>query len=122
MEKEQLLKHADELLAFVLQGLEQGKDFVAEQMPLLIQEVIKWGIAEHTIYVVTYLMIVIFTGLVLRVAWRNKNEDWTPPLFVFGGMFHFAAWIAVIINAVTITKAIVAPRLYLLDQLRTLLK
>ena len=49
MDKVDLLKRADELLAFIIEGLQQGKELAEREAPLVVREVIQWGIVEHAI-------------------------------------------------------------------------
>ena len=49
MDKVDLLKRADELLAFIIDGLQQGKELAEREAPLVVREVIQWGIVEHAI-------------------------------------------------------------------------
>jgi hypothetical protein len=119
MDKEQLLKRADELLKFVLDGLESGKELASEQAPLLVKEVITWGIVEHAIYLVIGAF---FMGLCLglaRLAYKKCDAD--EPIFLIPLCVSVIGFIMVCSNTLTIAKAYFAPRLYLLEQLRSLL-
>ena len=133
MDKGDLLKRADELLAFIIEGLQQGKELAEREAPLVVREVIQWGIVEHAILAGVGLLGLLFgSWLFLWSRQQYYLEQKKSTLYGAGEgyqitMFFSAIgiWVTVlitVINAVIMAKAIVAPRLYLLGELKQLLK
>lgn len=120
MDKEQLLKRADELLKFALDGLEAGKEFAMEQAPLVVQEVVKWGIIEHTLWIVIGLGVTFTMVVLLRKSLKFMPVE-EGPLFLLPTIGLVVSVIIVCVNMFVVAKAYFAPRLYLLEQLRSLL-
>lgn len=133
MDKVDLLKRADELLAFIIDGLQQGKELAEREAPLVVREVIQWGIVEHAILAGVGLLGLLFgSWLFLWGRQQYYREQKKSTSYDAGEgyqitMFFSAIGIGVtvlitVINAVIMAKAIVAPRLYLLGELKQLLK
>lgn len=134
MDKVDLLKRADELLAFIIDGLQQGKELAEREAPLVVREVIQWGIVEHAILAGVGLLGLLFGSWLFlwsRQQWQAVQKDAKAHYGDGEGyqitMFFSAIGIGVtvlitVINAVIMAKAIVAPRLYLLGELKQLLK
>lgn len=133
MDKVDLLKRADELLAFIIEGLQQGKELAEREAPLVVREVIQWGIVEHAILAGVGLLGLLFGSWLF--LWsrqqyylqQKKNASYGAGEGYQITMFFSAIGIGVtllitVINAVIMAKAIVAPRLYLLGELKQLLK
>ena len=127
-----------EIQAFIQQGLETGVDFASAQVPLLIQEILNWGIA----YAITWwVLMLIPIGLVLYVRTHLKDcqknyklkvkdggraSDSEECANVFRGyILPIAAatilFISTAVNGLEIIKILVAPRLYLLEQVSNLI-
>jgi hypothetical protein len=126
--EEKLVASLDE----VQKWAESTKDFVSEQAPLVVQEVIRWGIAQNIFWTLLFailMILVTITWLYIRKSWKwdtsvGDGRDWFPVGFFLNGicvlinfvMFTFLS--SAVYNLVYIW---VAPRLYVLDQLATLL-
>lgn len=129
MDKVDLLKRADDLLRFIVDGLEQGKELAEREAPLLVREVVTWGIIEHVLYATFALAAFVAAAVVFRLCRREMaKQEWS-----YGDNAHEVGMILSLIammpaalitvaNVVIATKAAVAPRLYLLGELKQLLK
>ena len=133
MDKGDLLKRADDLLKFIIDGLEAGRDLAEREAPLVVREVIQWGVVEHAILAGVGLLGLIFAiWLFLWSRQQYYKEEQTSQAYDAGEgykitMFFTAIGIGVtvivtVVNAVVMAKALVAPRLYLLGELKQLLK
>jgi len=122
---ESVVPQVTELAQRMLGYLESGMDAAQEQMPLLLGEIIAWGIAEHLIiaamfWVAPCVWVCVGMSVYRHVAEANNEGDagfmvfvvsvLQAPLIIGGVMFFLAA-----------LKAVVAPRLYLIEYLRDLL-
>lgn len=117
----------------LLEWVRSGKHFVAEQVPLLVQEIIRWGIAEHCIFLFISVLL-IGAGLIAVRYWIN-NKVWVQqtldnPLTEGRGIAVILAAIlptvfgifAFFINCWCLAKILVAPRLFLIEYMSNIVK
>lgn len=125
---QELKQKTIEALHFVGQEITQnystGKAFVIEQAPLVVQEMVRWGITESLLYV-------LLTGVVLFFCIRFikrtvQREDADPEMQAAMTLFPGIAVLCLIFPFLRylfiLAQAIVAPRLFLLEQAAHLLK
>lgn len=101
----------------------QGVDFVKEQAPLYVQELIKYSTVKYMFYTIFS-----FTGVILSlcmliygiVLLKNSDEDFGFPLFLFGigGLIGFI--IGFCINLNIYWQITYAPRVYVMDYILAL--
>ena len=124
--QKKLLESVDE----VKQWLETGKDFVLEQAPLVVQEVLAWGVASATFFVILNLVLFLLglcltRMLYLKMWFFEKNiEDSGPEvIFIFVGniVALLVPFINICIYTYQLTYISYAPRLYILQQISKLL-
>jgi hypothetical protein len=106
--------------------LEKGGEFVASQAPPLAQEIISFGRVWHPM--MALLPILIYAVIMwkwiprIRRGWEHYEDEFSViagPLFgVIGGL---ASLVSLMANLEPAIKAWVAPRLYLLDYVKSLL-
>lgn len=119
-----------EMLEKVKNGIDIASDFLGEQLPLVAQEIINWGLGEAIFWTSVFFIVttVLMTMGFLFKKRANKymkecncsSWDWDSGspygavfYFIFGGIFFF-----VMVNyAFDIVKIAVAPRLYLIEEL-----
>lgn len=116
----------------LLEWAKAGKDFVAEQMPLLVQEIIKWGFAEAICWMIVAIALFLI-GLYFRgklraqeknSPWRSFDEGGPLPLFAWlgiGGVW-FVSFLMFFGNLFTAVKTVVAPRVYLIEYLANIVQ
>lgn len=94
-------------------------DFALEQTPLVVKEFLYWKMAESIIFISIGL---IACGFILWLAQRlitnaRKEGDWD--MVCLGWVIRVACGMVFItivsINAITITKIYIAPRVYLIE-------
>jgi hypothetical protein len=124
VEKSEVLKQADQALQFVLETAQQSKEFVVEQAPLIVNEIITWGIVENSVCVVFWAAVTYVATRLLR--WGHKRE-WDDALEVVGGglgggAMLLAGIIGTVSSFLTVLQAIFAPRLFILHELQRLLQ
>jgi hypothetical protein len=113
-------------------GLEEGVsslvDFGSEQVPILVQEILTFGLIEHGVFIgVDLLVMCIFLFIIKKIYPYLKNTvDDGDPLPVVGlavctlfSVFMFASAIKGILICVKIQFA---PRLFMLEYIRDLVK
>lgn len=124
---EELQRKLIEYLSKIEGGIERAVDFSAEQVPLVIQELIQWTIVEHTIYAATWGCLAMFFVMLLGLC-IIRREKWDPedPTFpvLFIGIPSFVCatltGAQVVINGSVALKAYLAPRLFVLEYLKDL--
>lgn len=123
----------DQWSAELLAWAKSGSGFVTEQIPLLVKEIIRWGLAEKAIYcsigiILLSLGIILFRYLHthrswLRQALNSYNED-VPAmsLCILTLAANLVGALIFFINLHDFIKILVAPRLYLIEYLSQLVK
>lgn len=120
--KERLAESMDKVLGYV----EQGADFAVEQAPLVAQEIVTWGIAEGVISVVVATPLLCVVVFVLKRIWTRKEDRHFDEIdAAFATFFTLLAGVLPAILFCTglfqAAKALLAPRLYILEQIGRLL-
>ncbi len=130
---EDLEQKLTESVGTVMQYVEQGSAFIAEQAPLVVQEILAWGFWSNLIVAVLCFAIV---PLFFLPAYRNyrrigeKHPGYMTLKFdesdvwfaaATGGMVAALPAVFGIVACLKAIKAVIAPRLYVLDQLKGLL-
>ena len=114
----------EQLLKFLSDTLQQGKDFSVEQAPLFVKELLAWRVAEDTFWCAFGLFLIflsIILGILAGRSFPKGTQDrrsWhiVPP---FGALV-----IATIIwsfNIYDIVKVKVAPRVVIVEMVRNLI-
>lgn len=105
------------------------KDFVIEQSPLVVQEMISWAIAQHTFGIVlSFLLILVPLALYYRysskfyVWYEDKVFEHPGPLFSVLGFLAsiIIPFIMLCIDTYCLLFVLVAPRLFVIGELARL--
>lgn len=110
----------NELLAFILEGAKDAQAFAGEQLPLAAQEIITYGIWYNSIAAVS-MFFVFLAGLLF--AWKLKScddGDMAPAVF-FVCLFDLIPLFVAAEFGLVVIKAIVAPRVYLIEYVSNLI-
>jgi hypothetical protein len=120
--------------AELLSWVQSGVDFTAEQVPLLVEEVILWGIAENALWVLIFGTIAGVAGFISRKFW-NAWGKWSKKKgntddeeagccagFIVCAAISLLFSIFSLSHLITAVQAYVAPRLYLIEYLTELSK
>ena len=116
--KEEIIKNLSGIIDYV----KQGADFIKEQAPLYIQEMINYGIWTSVFETLLYFSLFVFAiYLMVKIYKYAKREEYDlseyAPLFfalllVAGIMFVLTA-----ISFETFIQTIAAPRVYVVEKL-----
>lgn len=113
-----------EYLAKMLASAEKGADFAIEQAPLVAQEVVAYGRATQTAYLVFFAALLVATAYAAyRFARFLKNNNWE--LSPFGMLFVIPVIVGFIgfgSHIEPFFKSWFAPRLYLIEYIKDLVK
>jgi len=117
-----------EAIQQVMTWMAEMKDGVCEQAPLLAEEIVRYGVVVHTFRIVTCLLLLAATAVVaVYVLRRAKKLDEAGKnvaevlVGTFGGGLALTLAVVAVVNAATLVQVIVAPRLYILSELKNLL-
>lgn len=106
-----------------LEFIKTGKDLVATQGSLYIQELIKWEIYKNTFLALVFLFVFLLCGIVSFRAYRSEshNEERIPLMMCslcLAGMFVIFACD----SSLDALKAYTAPRVIIMEKLERLIK
>lgn len=121
--KEEIIKN----LSGIIEYVKQEADFIKEQAPLYVQELINYGIWISVFETLLYFSLFVFTIYLMIKLYKyikREEEDLTEyaPLFmvlllVAGIMFVLSS-----ISFETFIQTIAAPRVYVVEKLLTICK
>lgn len=123
-----LNQFAIEMLNKVKTGIDLASTFLGEQLPLVAQEIIKWGLGKAIFYTSMWAVLAIisfvfsFIGHRVQIKKRGEKEwDWDKDggawAFLLCLVLGFILLIASFSQTYYIVKIAVAPRVYLIEQL-----
>ena len=108
--------------------MKSGTDFVADQMPLVLQEYIVYNRCYSTVVVVMSIIMIIIAykmfdnGLKLGSTNARDLELYAIAYIMFGAIFGIVSFIIFCHNFDTMLKSWAAPRLLVLTQISELVK
>lgn len=121
---EQTKQTLNEYLSTLLDYAKKGTDFVAEQIPLVIQEKLSYDFAMNIITGILFLI----PGICVWGIWYYycTVEDWDSdeviPATMLAGVFGTFSFIPAYFYFMDAIKIYAAPRLYIIEWLSTLVK
>jgi len=114
-------EHLDEIMSWV----EQGKEFVSEQAPLVVDEIIRWGVVKNVGLSVVFLVMVLCATLYLCRAHRIFKEGKDDEIVFFGSIISLVLGAVGVFGSIAAIEklafVLTAPRLYVLEQLGDLI-
>lgn len=114
----------------VLQYVQEGEGFVREQAPLVVQEIVRWGIASAVLGVLANAVVLLVCAWIVKraVAWFACNDhlDDAAPFYFIGGAASAlgvtGAVIGLFISLTQLAYVIFSPRLYVIERLSELVR
>lgn len=116
--KQEALKRLVEYLGTAEQLVKSGGDFAAEQMPLLVQEMIAWGLWSATARLAFSVIAFVVGVCLIRRGAKDPNADLGPPLIGLGLFVGVLGFIGTVFETQSVIKVTAAPRIYVLEQLK----
>ena len=122
---EELKTTLAEYLKKLLSLVEQGAQAAAQQVPLIIQEKLRYDLVMESVY-----LVVVFPLLILCIWWiwrgvrnviENEDPEYYMPNFTVGGVLGVVTLILTLAGVGTIVKIVLAPRLYIVEWLKGML-
>lgn len=124
----------DELNKRLLEGFDKaqeyvkaGGDFVAEQAPLVVQEVLRWGLSSHIFWALLCVGFCVAIPLVYRWGYNFcKRHDAVDEMmvavtFILSSIGEIIFTISCLYHLYMIVYILVAPRLYILETLAAII-
>jgi len=119
--KEELLKQLGSMVEFTKDGILKGIEILQVQAPELVEQVLAFTIAADIIAIVFSLIVIGLEAFFIK-RYIEKDEEWCIyPMIVFG-VATLLAIIAIPCAVYEIVKVIIAPKLFLLEYITTLMK
>lgn len=124
----ELQKQIAEVLRKAMEAAQKGGEWLAGQIPDVLRQVIYWEIATGIVSVLLFLIAMRVSFLWLT-KWSSQEPDhygdWRISKIVAafgGGVLTAATGIPALVNGISALKAIIAPKLFLLEYVAHLLK
>jgi hypothetical protein len=128
--KTDLTDRATRLLDYLETSVEKGGDFLSEQAPEVVRELILYHRVLHTSYVVAAIVVIFvsmfaFWKMVIPES-RKSFMDQNDAIIMVGGSICFlvlvATFIVLLIHTSLCLKVWLAPRVFILEEIARLLK
>lgn len=116
----------NQFLSELLEGVKAAGAFVNEQLPLVLQEYIVWGVAESFIWLLPFLAPFVWLQFQWKkaIAYDSKENNIgsdAMPVTVFVAIGSILLSIGVVYHLLDLVKPLVAPRVYLIEELSKLI-
>lgn len=111
----ELQKSLADLLAYV----KKGADFAVAQAPAVAQEIVAWELWSSVVLVCTGIVTLVTGFLAVRATMRNYDN---VAAGVFGIIAFPVGFVMTVVNIYFAVRAIVAPRLVIIEYLTTHIK
>lgn len=105
--------------------VEQSKDLVSEQAPAVAQEIVTLGIIGGICGIITLVLTIALPLLYIkyRASIKDETQEFTDPfMIIFGSCIVIGGLIGSIVLIVNGITALVAPRLYILEDVVRILQ
>ena len=131
---ESVVPNLNQGLEKLLEWAQAAEGFAIEQAPLLVSEILTWGVVKHSTYLAIWTMVSL--GFLAWAFWLGKSQSQRPESTHCGfdqndakilQRFVVAAaaaalFLSTIVNMPVIVNIYFAPRLYLIQQLSDLVR
>jgi uncharacterized membrane protein YoaK (UPF0700 family) len=125
---EQLTQLATQGFDKAMTYLQATEDFVVEQAPLLVQEILHYGLAHNSVLMVLCFIFLAVAGYLCYKCFKRAAEcsevyEAEAPAMIGSviAIIGLGATAGFIVNLMCVLKIVFAPRLYLIEELRRLL-
>lgn len=119
---EELTNKANEVLLKMLEGLEKAGDFIVEETPEVVQQLLTWHMVESIVGCLFSITIAILFCVAYSKLWKHTGDDDlhyadSIAVRIFSALICGGVCISIVVcnfNLVWL-KILVAPKLYLLE-------
>lgn len=122
------------IVAYLDQSVRTAGQFAASQFPLVIQELIRWKIVQHSMQCFFFVVLAIAGGIVFKFSVMNarkamkKHDDYSEAPFLWGlaavisTFILFGSLFIASAHLLFALEAFIAPRVFLLEYTAEMLK
>lgn len=126
MDTSKLEDTATEILKSAMDKAAQGADWLAGQVPDVVQQLLRWKLVEAVTWglIEGFVALVLFITCVRFCKYVTKHDEWRDvgPLPLGPGIIGLLFLWGGVYNLMTILKIVVAPKVYLLEYVAHLTK
>jgi hypothetical protein len=103
--------------------IEEFEGFAREQVPEIVKEILMWGLYSNLVYAIGCIAIFIISIYCFRSILNSKKPSGPDEEFIHGFLFlitiisFILSMVVFVSKLLIVIKILVAPRLYLLEQL-----
>lgn len=118
------------LSAFVDGGAKKAEEilsFIEKETPLLMDEIIRWGVISEMVAPIVGLALIVF-AIIFHNVYKKRGEDGyykatktCPSLVIFTIISLVIGGLTFLIQIMDVIYPLVAPRMFILDKIKTLL-
>lgn len=123
------MENLNKVTEFLLSTLSETKDFIVEQAPDYVRQMLEFAAFEHKMYLVIYSLLFLISLATLingvRLAMKPVIDDTIEiiiPSFMIGGVATILFLCLSINRFVQLKKLEIAPKIYLMEQIGRTLK
>ena len=127
-----VMERLNAAIAHIGEWVETGEAFASEQVPLLVTEIIYWGVADAAFWVVLGVCFLLTAASTFRFgykrwsAWSTLNDDpefcRKAPTCSIAVISAVMGFFMITCNVMPMLKPLVAPRLYLIEYFQHLVR
>ena len=117
-------EQAGKVIDYLINNIEQAKDFGTTQFSEICNQIIHYAILQDSILIVVGIVLTTLSIFLSKKALKAMRDYNDSEIFYFlGTVITFITGVPLlIINIIDLMKAIIAPKLYILDYLQHFLK
>jgi len=119
---EELKQQAQEALGIFIKDVLSAKEFVVDQAPDIIQQVLTWGVYDAWLGIGIGISLTIIAIALFCMSWFSDGEFLQPMGIVFGSIIGFIAFLFISLNISQLVKVKSAPKVYLIEYAVGLMK
>ena len=120
-----LKPYVEKLLDSGMKTAEDVLKFVETQAPILGEEIIVWGAVSESVHPLIGILLIgasIFLHVKCRDSKYYYEADWAPPAFLITLVLFVIGVFIFIFEIFDVLYPLIAPRLYMLEKISTLIK
>lgn len=112
------MKNLDVLLGYVVETLEKSTDFVIEQAPIAVQQLMAWHVASSLMTIGIMLAVILASIMVPYFLWKKWNKAGIELYeYEYEDTFDILKWVAIIIGGIALL--VIAKQAYILVKIST---
>ena len=112
---EELKEQAQDALGVLLQDMLSAKEFVVDQAPDVVQQLLTIGMWDATMSVSIGVVLAIVAWRTWITLWASENEETKPLGPIFGCIVGFVATLFIFGGSYYALKIKVAPKVYIIE-------